>query len=146
MKTIKDIFKRTPQSQTIKELETQNQILERRVVQLEWENERFVELEETESVENENDFQDRLDKITRTIEEQYKEKIRKLKRLAKSDAYRGRIEVDGGIDAENLSKVLDAGADIIVAGSAIFNREDAAEAVLEMKKIAGQYNKIPEIV
>ncbi|MBN2317784.1 MAG: ribulose-phosphate 3-epimerase [Acidobacteria bacterium] len=74
------------------------------------------------------------------------EKIRKLKRLAKSDAYRGRIEVDGGIDAGNLSKVLDAGADIIVAGSAIFSREDAAEAILEMKKIAGQYVKIPEIV
>ena len=74
------------------------------------------------------------------------EKIRKLKRLAKSDAYRGRIEVDGGIDAGNLSKVLDAGADIIVAGSAIFGREDAAEAVLELKRIAGQYTKIPEIV
>lgn len=74
------------------------------------------------------------------------EKIRKLKRLSKSDAYRGRIEVDGGIDAGNLSKVLDAGADIIVAGSAIFGREDAAEAVVEMKRIAGQYLKIPEIV
>jgi ribulose-phosphate 3-epimerase len=74
------------------------------------------------------------------------EKVRKLKRLAKSDAYRGRIEVDGGIDAGNLSKVLDAGADIIVAGSAIFGRSDAGEAVLEMKRIAGQYVKIPEIV
>ncbi len=74
------------------------------------------------------------------------EKIRRLKRLAKSDAYRGRIEVDGGIDAGNLSKVLDAGADVIVAGSAIFSREDAAAAVLEMKRIAAQYSKIPEIV
>lgn len=74
------------------------------------------------------------------------EKIRKLKRLAKSGAYRGRIEVDGGIDAGNLSKILDAGADIIVAGSAIFGREDAAEAVLDMKRIAGKYAKIPEIV
>jgi ribulose-phosphate 3-epimerase len=74
------------------------------------------------------------------------DKIRKLKRLSKSDAYQGRIEVDGGIDAGNLSKVLDAGADTIVAGSAIFGREDAAEAVLEMKRIAGKYVKIPEIV
>jgi len=74
------------------------------------------------------------------------EKIRKLKRLSKSDAYRGRIEADGGIDSGNLSKVLDAGADIIVAGSAIFGSEDAGEAVLEMKRIAGQYVKIPEIV
>ena len=74
------------------------------------------------------------------------EKIRKLKRLSKSDAYRGRIEADGGIDSGNLSKVLDAGADVIVAGSAIFGSEDAGEAVLEMKRIAGQYVKIPEIV
>ncbi len=66
--------------------------------------------------------------------------------MSKSDAYRGRIEVDGGIDAGNLSKVLDAGADIIVAGSAIFGREDPAEAVLEMKRIAAHYIKIPEIV
>jgi pentose-5-phosphate-3-epimerase len=66
--------------------------------------------------------------------------------LSKSDAYRGRIEADGGIDSGNLSKVLDAGADIIVAGSAIFGSEDAGEAVLEMKRIAGQYVKIPEIV
>jgi ribulose-phosphate 3-epimerase len=74
------------------------------------------------------------------------EKIRKLKKWSKSDAYRGRIEVDGGIDAGNLSKVLDAGADTIVAGSAIFSRQDASEAVLEMKKIAEQYTEIPEIV
>ncbi|MBN2241314.1 MAG: ribulose-phosphate 3-epimerase [Acidobacteria bacterium] len=74
------------------------------------------------------------------------EKIRKLKRLAQSDAYRGRIEVDGGIDAGNVSKVLDAGADVIVAGSAIFGREDAAQALLEMKRISGRYIKIPETV
>ena len=31
------------------------------------------------------------------------------------------IEVDGGVNTENVSKLLDAGANIIVAGSAVFN-------------------------
>jgi len=39
------------------------------------------------------------------------------------------IEVDGGICLDNLNKVVDAGANIIVAGSAVFNASDKAEAV-----------------
>jgi len=73
-------------------------------------------------------------------------KIRKLKDLKESGDFRGRIEVDGGIDTGNLSVVLNAGADMIVAGSAIFGRENAYEAVLEMKKIAEQCSEIPESV
>ena len=65
-------------------------------------------------------------------------KIRKLKELAESGGFGGRIEVDGGIDCSNLSEVLDAGADMIVAGSAIFGSENVEEAVSEMKRIAGQ--------
>ena len=44
------------------------------------------------------------------------------------------IEVDGGIGTENAKSVQDAGADILVAGSAIFNAEDPLAAA---KKIAG---------
>jgi ribulose-phosphate 3-epimerase len=71
-------------------------------------------------------------------------KIRKLRELAESGKYRGRIEVDGGIDSGNLSDVLDAGADMIVAGSAIFGSENASDAVLEMMRIAGQYVETPK--
>ncbi len=39
------------------------------------------------------------------------------------------IEVDGGIYLDNLSKVTDAGANVIVAGSAIFNEPDISKAV-----------------
>ena len=39
-----------------------------------------------------------------------------------------RIQVDGGIDAENIRSVYDAGATLIVAGSAIFAREDLPRA------------------
>jgi ribulose-phosphate 3-epimerase len=71
-------------------------------------------------------------------------KIRKLKNLKESGDYSGRIEVDGGIDSRNLPEILDAGADMIVAGSAIFGRESVSEALLEMKKIAEQSVEIPE--
>lgn len=71
-------------------------------------------------------------------------KIRKLKNLKESGNYGGRIEVDGGIDSGNLPEILEAGADMIVAGSAIFGRENVSEALLEMKKIAEQSVEIPE--
>ena len=49
------------------------------------------------------------------------ERIRQIRQMAEeqglSDLY---IQVDGGITQENLSVVLDAGANVIVAGSAVF--------------------------
>ena len=67
------------------------------------------------------------------------DKIRKLRELIASNNYKARIEVDGGIGPENLREVLMAGAEIIVAGSAIFDpRKDASEAVRELKGIAEQ--------
>jgi ribulose-phosphate 3-epimerase len=71
-------------------------------------------------------------------------KIRKLKDLKESGSYSGRIEVDGGIDSGNLPEIIAAGADMIVAGSAIFGQENVSEALLEMKKIAEQSVEIPE--
>ena len=66
-------------------------------------------------------------------------KIRKLRELIESNGQNTRIEIDGGIGAENLRDVIAAGAEIIVAGSAIFNpRKDASEAVKELKGIARQ--------
>jgi ribulose-phosphate 3-epimerase len=44
-----------------------------------------------------------------------------------------RIEIDGGIDLENISAVVAAGAEIIVAGSAIFGAADPEAAVKEMR-------------
>jgi ribulose-phosphate 3-epimerase len=68
------------------------------------------------------------------------DKIRKLSELIASNKYNARIEIDGGIGPENLREVLMAGAEIIVAGSAIFDpRKDASEAVRELKGIAEQH-------
>jgi ribulose-phosphate 3-epimerase len=73
------------------------------------------------------------------------DKIKRLKELIESNGYKTRIEVDGGIGPENLREVLDAGAEIIVAGSAIFSApQDASEAVREFKGIAEQFGKAAE--
>lgn len=43
------------------------------------------------------------------------------------------IEVDGGINADNIGEVVKAGANIIVAGSAVFGHEDVANAISVLK-------------
>jgi ribulose-phosphate 3-epimerase len=43
------------------------------------------------------------------------------------------IEVDGGVKPENAASIINAGADILVAGSAIFSRKDYAEAIRGMR-------------
>ncbi|WP_323030499.1 ribulose-phosphate 3-epimerase [Brachymonas denitrificans] len=45
-----------------------------------------------------------------------------------------RLEVDGGIKADNIRRVADAGADTFVAGSAIFGKPDYAAVIADMRK------------
>lgn len=45
------------------------------------------------------------------------------------------IEVDGGVNLENLSQIAKAGANVIVAGSAIFNSSDIQKTISEFKRI-----------
>lgn len=47
------------------------------------------------------------------------------------------IEVDGGIAADTASLVVEAGADVLVAGSAVFGREDRAAAITEIRRSYG---------
>jgi ribulose-phosphate 3-epimerase len=49
--------------------------------------------------------------------------------------FQGLISVDGGIGAGNASQALEAGADILVAGSAVFGKADRAKAILEFREI-----------
>ena len=44
-----------------------------------------------------------------------------------------RLEVDGGIKADNIRRVADAGADTFVAGSAIFGKPDFAAVIAQMR-------------
>ena len=57
-----------------------------------------------------------------------------LSALKKEMGYDYVIEIDGGIDLTNIDRVLDAGVEMVVAGSAVFKAEDVTERVQEFKK------------
>jgi ribulose-phosphate 3-epimerase len=57
------------------------------------------------------------------------DKIRRLRRMIDERELGVRIEVDGGIDAGNISEVVEAGAEMIVAGTAVFGGGEPANAV-----------------
>ena len=61
------------------------------------------------------------------------DKVREAKNLVKQSGCKTDIEVDGGINLENVEEAMDAGANIIVAGSAVFKGEieKNVEAFLE---------------
>jgi len=67
---------------------------------------------------------------------QMTEKIAKLNKIIEANNYDCKIEVDGGIKTHNLKEIVKAGADIIVAGSAIFGAADPAGALAEMRSIS----------
>ncbi len=60
------------------------------------------------------------------------DKVRRLRRMIDDRGLNVQIEIDGGIDAGNIADVADAGAEIMVAGSAIFGKEDPEAATREM--------------
>lgn len=57
------------------------------------------------------------------------DKLRRLRQMIDSRGLEVRIEIDGGVDAGNIAEIADAGAEIMVAGSAVFGTSDAAKAV-----------------
>ena len=67
------------------------------------------------------------------IESTYK-KIEQVRELIDSTGKKIRLEVDGGINIENIDKIAKAGADTFVAGSAIFNSDDYSETIQSMRK------------
>lgn len=57
------------------------------------------------------------------------DKLRRLRQMIDSRGLNVRIEIDGGVDATNIGDVVEAGAEIIVAGSAVFGDGAAEESV-----------------
>ncbi|OJV64732.1 MAG: ribulose-phosphate 3-epimerase [Clostridiales bacterium 38-18] len=57
------------------------------------------------------------------------DKIKRLKQMITERNLQCEIEVDGGVNLNNVKEIVDAGADVIVAGSAIFNTEDISKTV-----------------
>ena len=63
------------------------------------------------------------------------EKIKQLNKIRSSNNYNYKIEVDGGININNIQKVKNAGCDIIVAGTSVFKNEDISAATAELKNL-----------
>ena len=60
------------------------------------------------------------------------ERVRRLRRMIEERGLETRIEIDGGIDLSNIEKVAAAGAEIMVAGTAVFGQGDPERAVREL--------------
>ncbi len=60
-------------------------------------------------------------------------KIRRLRQMCDDRGLNPWIEVDGGVKASNAWQVIEAGANAIVAGSAVFNAPDYAEAIVGIR-------------
>ena len=65
-------------------------------------------------------------------------KLRQVRKLIDESDYSIRLEVDGGVGVSNIREIADAGADMFVAGSAIFNSDDYAKTIAEMRSQLGQ--------
>jgi ribulose-phosphate 3-epimerase len=63
-------------------------------------------------------------------------KVRSVRALLDGAGSAAPIEIDGGIDMETVGRVVRAGAEILVAGSAIFHAPDIARAARELKEAA----------
>ena len=69
-------------------------------------------------------------------------KLREARCLIDASGFDIRLEVDGGVKADNIREIAEAGADTFVAGSAIFNQDDYAVAIAEMR---GELAKVSAI-
>ena len=61
------------------------------------------------------------------------DKLREVKAIVEKCGKNIDIQIDGGVGLDNVQAVKDAGANVIVAGSAVFNAEDRAERIAQLK-------------
>lgn len=63
-------------------------------------------------------------------------KVSQLKDLIKRKGASTKIEIDGGVTDQNAKQLVDAGADVLVAGSFVFKSEDQIKTIQNLKAIA----------
>ncbi len=61
------------------------------------------------------------------------DKLREVRKRIDASGRDIRLEIDGGVKVDNIREIAEAGADMFVAGSAIFNRPDYKEVIDEMR-------------
>jgi ribulose-phosphate 3-epimerase len=62
------------------------------------------------------------------------DKLRQVRKLIDDSGYDIRLQVDGGVKVDNIAAIAAAGADMFVAGSAIFNKPDYKAVIDEMRR------------
>jgi ribulose-phosphate 3-epimerase len=63
------------------------------------------------------------------------DKIAELREMIDSDGSNVLIEVDGGVDTGNAEKLVNTGADVLVAGNSVFSSENPAETIRRLKEL-----------
>jgi ribulose-phosphate 3-epimerase len=63
------------------------------------------------------------------------QKIKDLKKLIIESGSAAKIEIDGGVSLQNAKEILDAGADVLVAGNAVFGSVDPIETIRKFKML-----------
>jgi ribulose-phosphate 3-epimerase len=69
------------------------------------------------------------------FEEMTYNKVKKLRQMANNQGLNTHIEIDGGVTSANAKKLLDAGADVLVAGSFIFKSDNPTQTISDLKAI-----------
>ena len=63
------------------------------------------------------------------------EKIKALRTMINELNVHAKIEVDGGVGLENAKQIIDAGADVLVAGNAVFKSADPKQTIHQLKSM-----------
>jgi ribulose-phosphate 3-epimerase len=63
------------------------------------------------------------------------EKIKTLRRMIDERGLKTLIEIDGGVTLENASEIIEAGADVLVAGNTVFTSADPKETIAKLKAL-----------
>ena len=61
-------------------------------------------------------------------------KVRQLRELCNRKNPQCLIEVDGGVNTGNAPKLFEAGADVLVAGNAVFKSENPMQTIIDLKR------------
>jgi len=68
------------------------------------------------------------------IQESYS-KISELSKMIKTGGHNVLIEVDGGIDTKNASKLVETGVNVLVAGNSVFGSKDPEATIRQLKRL-----------
>ena len=63
-------------------------------------------------------------------------KIKRTREAISAAGLEIKLQVDGGVSASTIERVVDAGADVLVAGSAVYGAEDASAAISQLHSLA----------